>query len=207
MPANSVILSTIPGTTGSNPDGATFLDNLFGSGLSAPTLKLFSLSLGRREDVRTTSRLSLGTIDSSLCPAPCLPPYSSIVAQPSLGAVGFLHWRIELQGISASTWSDPQHGDGLNTTNIILGGSQVDSARSTPLAVLDSGGVPILVGYKAYADAIYAVYGITASSDGFCGSDPYQRAVVLIIHKTECPVRNSLHSACRSPVSNILYIR
>ena len=53
VPANSIIMNEIPGVTSGAPDGATFLDNLFGSGLGAPTQRLFSLSLERREDVRT----------------------------------------------------------------------------------------------------------------------------------------------------------
>jgi hypothetical protein len=53
-------------------------------------------------------------------------------------------------------------------TNVPLGASRVDGSRTTPLAVLDSGGVQILVGYKPFVDAIYAAYGITASSDGNC---------------------------------------
>lgn len=168
VPANSLILNKVPGTTSSDPDGATFLDNLFGSGTSAPSQRLFSLALERRDDVRTTSLFGIGALSSSLCPSPCTPPYSPIIAHPSLGAIGYLHWRIPIESITATTWSNPQHGSGANTTNIVLGASQIDPARSTPLAVLDSGGVPILVGYKAYADAIYAAYGISASSDGFC---------------------------------------
>lgn len=168
VPANSIILSKIPGTTGSNPDGATFLDNLFGSGVSAPTQKLFSLALGRREDVRTSSLLGIGAISPSLCPSPCTPPYFPIIAEPSLGAIGYLHWRISLQSITATTWSNAQHGEGATTKGVVLGASQVDSSTASPLAVLDSGGVPILVGYKPYADAIYAAYGISASSDGLC---------------------------------------
>jgi hypothetical protein len=39
---------------------------------------------------------------------------------------------------------------------------------SSPVAVLDSGGVAVLVGYKPYTDALYAAYGISASSDGYC---------------------------------------
>ena len=168
VPASSIILSEVSGTTGSNPDGATFLDNLFGSGEDAPAQKLFSLSLARREDIRTSSFLGIGAVSSTLCPSPCSPPYLPIIAKPSLGAVGFLHWRIQIQSISAMTWSDPQHASGMNTTMIELGPSQVDAAKSSPLAVLDSGGVAILVGYKPYADAIYAAYGISASSDGYC---------------------------------------
>lgn len=168
MPANSIIQSKVPGTTGSNPDGATFLDNLFGSGLSAPTQRLFSLALGRREDVRTTSFLGIGAVSTTLCPSPCTPSYIPIVARASLGTTGFLYWRVPLQSITVTTWSDPQRGGGITTTNVLLGPSQSDPGRSSPLAVLDSGGVSILVGYKAYADVIYSAYGISASSDGLC---------------------------------------
>jgi hypothetical protein len=142
-------------------------DNLFGSGASAPSDRLFSLALARREDVRTTSVLGIGAISSSLCPKPCAPPYMPIISQPSLGATGYTHWRVLLQGVSSTVWSDAQYGTGPTTTNITLAGSQIVS-KSSPVAVLDSGGVAILVGYKPYADALYAAYGISASSDGLC---------------------------------------
>ncbi|EIW67855.1 hypothetical protein TREMEDRAFT_39997 [Tremella mesenterica DSM 1558] len=166
LPANSFILKQIPGTTGSSADGATFLDNLFGLGSAAPTERLFSLSLERREDVRTSSFLGIGTTFDTYCPKPCSPPSSPIVAQPQLGVTGYTHWRIQLQSITATTWSDPQHGLGGQVTTVTLGASQVDTSKSTPLAVLDSGGVQILVGYKPFADSIYSIYGIQASSDG-----------------------------------------
>ncbi|KAK4683562.1 hypothetical protein P7C73_g6681, partial [Tremellales sp. Uapishka_1] len=166
LPANSVILDQIPGTTSSNPDGATFLDNLFGSGASAPTERLFTLSLARREDVRTTSLFSIGAISSDLCPSPCSPSYAPIVAQPNLGVIGYLHWRVQVESISATTFSDAQSGQGATTTTISLGASQVDSGKNTPLAVLDSGGVEILVGYRPFVDNIYKAYGVSVSSDG-----------------------------------------
>jgi len=170
VPANSVILSTIPGTTSSNPDGATFLDNLFGSGATAPTQRLFSLALARREDIRTTSLLSIGAVSDSLCPSPCSPPYIPIIAQPSLGAVGYLQWRIPIGNVTATTWSDAKNGGGASGMDISLGASVADPLRKTPLAVLDSGGVAILVGSQAHADAMYGAYGISASSDGLCQS-------------------------------------
>jgi len=49
-----------------------------------------------------------------------------------------------------------------------LGSSQVDSGSSSPLAVLDSGGVAILVGYKQWTDQIYGKYNVKASADGLC---------------------------------------
>lgn len=168
VPANSIILSDIAGSTTGNPDGATFLDNLFGSGLSAPSDKLFSLSLARREDVRTASSFGIGAISKALCPQPCNPTYIPIVSQPSLGAVGYLHWRIPLQGIIATTWADQRAGLGATQRNITLGSSQTSSGGSTPLAVLDSGGVQILVGHQPWVDAIYGAYGVQASSDGNC---------------------------------------
>ncbi|ORY31937.1 aspartic peptidase domain-containing protein [Naematelia encephala] len=167
LPADSVIVGLIPGTTSSNPDGATFLDNLFGSGLSAPTNRLFSLALERREDVRTTSLLGIGAISDKWCPSPCNPPYSPIVAQPSLGLTGYLYWRIAIQGVSATTWADEQSGTGPTTQNVTLGPSLVDTSKTTPLAVLDSGGVQILMGSRSYANSIYSAFGISQSSDGY----------------------------------------
>ncbi|WVQ93869.1 hypothetical protein IAU59_000947 [Kwoniella sp. CBS 9459] len=167
LPASSTILQTIGGTTSSNPDGATFLDNLFGAGSDAPSERLFALSLERREDVRTMSTLSIGTVHQSYCPSPCQPPYIPIISQPQLGSTGYLHWRIPLQGVSVTTWDDQEHGTGATVTNITLGASQVYPSRSTPLAVLDSGGVQILTGRRQYADAIYSALGISMSADGF----------------------------------------
>ena len=170
LPANSVIYSEIGGTTGSSPDGATFLDNLFGMGQSAPTERLFSLALARLEDVRTTSFLGIGAIYSSYCPSPCQPPYSPIISQPNLGVTGYTHWRIQLESMSATTWSDAQNGVGNTTTALSLGASLVDTSKGSPIAVLDSGGMQILVGSKTYADTIYGAYGVSASSDGLCES-------------------------------------
>ncbi|WVF66245.1 hypothetical protein IAT40_000985 [Kwoniella sp. CBS 6097] len=167
LPASSTILQTIGGTTSSNPDGATFLDNLFGAGADAPTERLFALSLERREDVRTMSTFSIGTVHQSYCPSPCQPPYIPIVSQPQLGSTGYLHWRIPLQSVSVTTWDDQEHGTGAKVTNVTLGASQVYPTRSTPLAVLDSGGVQILTGRRQYADSIYSALGISMSADGF----------------------------------------
>ncbi|RSH79075.1 uncharacterized protein EHS24_002007 [Apiotrichum porosum] len=166
LPANSLIEDAIPGTTGSSPDGATFLDNLYGGGSSAPTQRLFALSLARRDDTRTTSTLAIGTTDPDYCPSPCNPAFLPIVPQANLGRTGYLHWRLPVDGISATTFNNAQQGTGSSTQNITLGPSIVDTSQTEPLAVLDSGGVAILVGYKPYADALYAAYNIVASSDG-----------------------------------------
>lgn len=168
VPAASEIQKTIPGTTSSNPDGATFLDNLFGSGAYAPTSRLFSLALARREDVRTGSLFTIGRTSDRLCPSPCSPDYIPIVPQSRLGTTGFVHWRIDLTGVSATTWSDPENGQGSTVTNIPLGPSFAESSSTSPLAVLDSGGVQILVSRRGYADSIYSAFGVSASSDGLC---------------------------------------
>ncbi|KAK8845361.1 hypothetical protein IAR55_006074 [Kwoniella newhampshirensis] len=166
LPAASTIFSTIGGTTGSDPDGATFLDNLFGAGASAPSQRLFSLSLARREDVRTSSTFGIGAISSSYCPSPCSPDYMPIIAQPQLGATGYLHWRIQMQSVSVTTWDNAQQGAGPTSKIVPLGPSKVYASKSSPLAVLDSGGVQILVGHRPYADAIYSAMGVGMSSDG-----------------------------------------
>lgn len=198
MPANSIILSQIAGSTSGAPDGATFLDNLFGSGVSAPTQRLFSLSLARREDVRTSSTLGIGAVSTSYCPVDaCKPNYLPIAPQPSLGATGFLHWRLPLQGISATTWTDEEKGTGPTAKNITLGLSQVDSGSSTPLAVLDSGGVAILVGYKQWIDSIYGAYGIQSSADGLCES--YTRDGDSHCAHTQIGCHAPHRSLCRSP--------
>lgn len=168
FPANSVILSLIPGTTSNNPDGATFLDNLFGSGALAPSQRLFSLSLARREDVRTRSVLGIGTTANDLCPEPCKLDAIPLVAQPSLGVTGFLHWRISLGGLSALKFDNQQTGTGMSSTSITLGPSTSIAGRNQPVVILDSGGVAILGANKPYVDAIYAAFGVTASSDGLC---------------------------------------
>ena len=170
VPAASTIQTMIPGTTSSNPDGATFLDNLFGSGAYAPSNRLFSLALERREDVRTRSLLTIGETSDRLCPKPCSPNDLLVIPQSRLGSTGFVHWRIPLQGITATIWDDAADGEGAKNVSIPLGPSFVETSRSTPLAVLDSGGVQILVGRKAYADSIYSAFGVSASGDGLCES-------------------------------------
>ena len=126
------------------------------------------MALARREDVRTGSLFTIGQTSDRLCPAPCSPNYIPVIAQSRLGSTGFEHWRIELTGISATNWGDPEGGTGSTTTNIPLGPSFAESGSSSPLAVLDSGGVQILVSRRSYADSIYSAFGITASSDGLC---------------------------------------
>nr|ODN86690.1 hypothetical protein L203_03938 [Cryptococcus depauperatus CBS 7841] len=167
LPASSNILSEVGGTTSSNPDGATLLDNLFGAGSSAPSSRLFALSLERRQDVRTLSQLGIGEISPIFCPSPCNPSYIPIVSQPNLGATGYLHWRIRLRSLSVTTWNNEQAGTGQKTVEVPIGGSFVFSNNGPPLAVLDSGGVQILVGSRNYADVIYGAYGIQMSPDGF----------------------------------------
>lgn len=189
MPASSTILSTIGGTTGSDPDGATFLDNLFGSGSSAPSERLFSLSLARREDVRTASTFGIGAVSPSFCPSPCSPSYMPIIAQPQLGTTGFLHWRIQMQTVSVTTWGNAEAGSDPKTTAVTLGSSQVYASKSSPLAVLDSGGVQILVGYRPYADAIYSAMGISMSSDGLYRMPcTQQMAITFRINGQNIPV-------------------
>lgn len=73
-----------------------------------------------------------------------------------------------MQSVAFTTWSDAQRGIGATTTNLTLGASEVYPSKSAPIAVLDSGGVQILVGYRPYADTIYSAYGISMSSDGYC---------------------------------------
>jgi hypothetical protein len=87
---------------------------------------------------------------------------------PWHGTTGFVHWRIDLTGISATTWSDPENGGGPTVTNVPLGPSFAESSSTSPLAVLDSGGVQILVSRRGYADSIYSAFGVSASSDGLC---------------------------------------
>lgn len=76
-----------------------------------------------------------------------------------------------LQGITATTWSNEKDGTGATSQTIPLGASQVDTGSSAPLAVLDSGGVAILVGYKQWIDGVYAAFGVSASTDGLCEWD------------------------------------
>ncbi|WWD22304.1 hypothetical protein CI109_106795 [Kwoniella shandongensis] len=189
LPAASTILTEIGGTTGSDPDGATFLDNLFGSGNSAPSERLFSLSLARREDVRTASTFGIGAVSSSFCPPPCSPSYIPIVAQPQLGATGFLHWRIQMQSVSVTTWGNAQTGTDPTTKTVPLGASRVYASKSSPLAVLDSGGVQILVGYRPYADAIYSALGVSMSPDGLYRMPcTQQMAITFRFNSREIPV-------------------
>lgn len=170
VPAASTILTRIPGTTSSNPDGATFLDNLFGSGIYAPTNRIFSMALERREDVRTRSLFTIGETSDRLCPEPCSPNELAVIPHARLGATGFVHWRVSLIGITATTFDDPEDGEGPKNVTIPLGPSFADTSRTSPLAVLDSGGVQVLVSRRSYADSIYAAFGVSASGDGLCES-------------------------------------
>jgi hypothetical protein len=146
------------------------------------------MALARREDVRTGSLFTIGQTNDRLCPVPCSPNYIPIIPQSRLGSTGFVHWRIDLTGVSATTWSDPENGAGPTTTNIPLGPSFAESTSSSPLAVLDSGGVQILVSRRSYADSIYSAFGVTASSDGLC---QFPASVLLIVAdaQIECLAR------------------
>lgn len=166
VPANSIIQEQLPGTFGSQPDGATWLDNLFGAGAhSAPTHRLFSLALERFDDKRTASSFGIGTTDARFCPEPCRPDYVPIVAETSLGRTGFLHWRVLLDGIYTTTWADAKGGTGPNHRNISLGASAVDDVKQ-PLVLLDSGGVGILFNDRSVVDSIYHSFNIKAGKDG-----------------------------------------
>ena len=96
LPANSIIQSFIPGSTTGQPDGATFLENLFGLGPGAPIGRYVSMSLERRGDTRTTSSLGLGMYDETLCPGKCVPNYSPVITSIQ----GPLYWRILLQAVN-----------------------------------------------------------------------------------------------------------
>jgi hypothetical protein len=171
------------------------------------------MALARREDVRTGSLFTIGQTNDRLCPVPCSPNYIPIVPQSRLGSTGFVHWRIDLTGVSATTWSDPENGAGPTTTNIPLGPSFAESSSSSPLAVLDSGGVQILVSRRSYADSIYSAFGVTASSDGLCKSLSSLCSMVTDA-QTACLARpkwllrsssadqrsHSIHSICRTRI-------
>lgn len=96
LPANSIVQSYIPGSTTGQPDGATFLENLFGLGPGAPIGRYFAMSLERRGDTRTKSTFGLGMYDETVCTGNCTPNYNPVVTS----AQGPLYWRILLQGIS-----------------------------------------------------------------------------------------------------------
>ncbi|CAK9782412.1 acid protease [Cutaneotrichosporon oleaginosum] len=166
LPANSLITETIPGTTGSSPDGATFLDNLFGAGASAPTNRYFSLSLERSEDVRTVSSFGIGEVDSRVCPSPCAPKWLPILPHPRFGRTGYLHWRVPLDGVYATFFNDPKNGVGPTTRSIPLGSTRTDANSTSPVAVLDSGGVGILVNDRNMLAAIYGPFGVEPDADG-----------------------------------------
>lgn len=167
LPGNSVILNQLGGSTSGAPDGAPYLDNLFGSGVNAPQGRYFTLSLERLGDSRTKSSLGIGMFDDTLCPLPCVPNYSSIVTS----SVGPLYWRIPLQGITAYTWPSGQSPStsASTSTNIKLPSSST-TGQSFPVAVLDSGGLQVLMGDKSVVDAIYNVFGGSQASDGNCES-------------------------------------
>lgn len=165
-PANSVITTIIPGATSGGPDGATFLDNLFGAGNTAPVGRYLSLALERWGDSTTKSSLGFGARDTSICGNPCQPNYSNVVSSPS----GPLFWRIMLEGITVDTFNSPSSSTS-GPTNIqhfpIKMPSSTTTSQSWPVAVMDSGGGPILFADRNLLNAVYGVYGIGPSSDGY----------------------------------------
>ncbi|GHJ86306.1 hypothetical protein NliqN6_2708 [Naganishia liquefaciens] len=163
LPGNSVILNQLGGSTSGEPDGAPYLDNLFGSGVNAPQGRYFTLSLERVGDSRTKSSLGIGMFDDTLCPVPCIPNYSSIVTS----SVGPLYWRIPLQGITAYTWPSGQVPlANTSTTTTIKLPSSSTTGQSYPVAVMDSGGYQVLMGDQSLVDSIYDVFGGSQGSDG-----------------------------------------
>lgn len=174
LPANSVITKAIPGTTGSHADGATFLDNLFGAGASAPTHRFFSLSLQRADDQRTYSTFGIGEVFKPLCADVTKLSYVPIVANPRYGRTGYLHWRVKVDAIKHTSFGNEKDGSQPTTTSISLGRSATSANTTTPLAVLDSGGLAILVSNKTLLDSIYGAYNIQPGSDGICKCIVYQ---------------------------------
>lgn len=165
LPANSIISSQIPGSTTGQPDGATFLDNLFSSGTSAPQGRFFALSLERLGDTRTRSVLGIAMHDPSICGSPCTPNWLSLVPAAS----GPNYWRVVLQGITATVWQSPGTSStppsNPKSSRITLPPSTVTS-QSWPVAVLDSGGSQILFGDRNLLNAVYGAWNIGPASDG-----------------------------------------
>lgn len=165
LPANSVISSQIPGSTSGQPDGATFLDNLFSSGTSAPQGRFFALSLERVGDTRTRSVLGIAMHDPSICGSPCTPNWLSLVSAAS----GPNYWRVILQGITATIWQTPGTSStppGNPKSSTISLPSSTATSQSWPVAVFDSGGSQILFGDRNLLNAVYGAWSIGPASDG-----------------------------------------
>lgn len=118
--------------------------------------------------MRTYSTFGIGDVFKTLCPDTKKLTYVPIVANPQFGRTGFLHWRVQVDAIHYTTFGEPKDGSGATSASIPLGRSETSANTTTPLAVLDSGGLPILVGNKTLIDSIYGAFGIQASSDGIC---------------------------------------
>lgn len=102
-----------------------------------------------------------------------------------------------MQALTITRFSSEQSGTGETTKSIALGSSKVYPSKNYPLAVLDSGGVQILVSSRSYADSIYSAFGITASSDGLCKFTSAMRAgvkteIALMANQIACLVLSSL---------------
>lgn len=159
LPANSVIASCVPPTTGNAPDGAVFASNLFSMtpASTAPSARFLSLSLARPEDNGggTKSQLGIGKHPPELVSDPSQVEYDNL-SNPANTVPYF--WQAQLSSISV--WVD-------GAEKVVDIGKSAKNVQSLPTAIIDSG-MPVILTSRTVANALYGALGIGPGSDGQC---------------------------------------
>ncbi|KIJ23295.1 hypothetical protein M422DRAFT_39681 [Sphaerobolus stellatus SS14] len=140
----------------SSPSGGdTVQQNLFGLNNNAPTHHFIGITLERSQPNVVPSLLTIGTH-----PQDSIPDFdeSKIGFVDVLGSSGgATYWRTNALSITA--WIDGK------PKAVPLGHSETVPSSTFPVAILDTGGSPILA-TRTIANAIYGVFNITPASDG-----------------------------------------
>ncbi|KAI0768926.1 aspartic peptidase domain-containing protein, partial [Irpex lacteus] len=157
LPANSVIASCVPPTTGNAPDGAVFASNLFSMtpASTAPSARFLSLSLARPEDNGggTKSQLGIGKHPPELVSDPSQVEYDNL-SNPANTVPYF--WQAQLSSISV--WVD-------GAEKVVDIGKSAKNLQSLPTAIIDSG-MPVILTSRTVANALYGALGVGPGSDG-----------------------------------------
>ena len=175
LPLDSVISNLLPPTTSNNPDGATFISNVFGitPASQAPAQLFYSLLLERPGSDRVPSVLGIGrhpsndllssssslSSDSGDGDALTIDPtqvmYGGVLGESS----GVHFWKAELRGIAVYVDGERREVDiGQSATGSVF-----------PEAILDSG-VPYIIATPAIANAVWGALSIGPAGDGNCES-------------------------------------
>ncbi|KIJ37376.1 hypothetical protein M422DRAFT_260037 [Sphaerobolus stellatus SS14] len=157
LPPISAIADLIPPTLSDAPDGATVQQNIYGSTPidTAPARHFIGITLERQESFVVPSLLTIGKH-----PADSIPNFNR-------SKIGFLnlvssedgdtYWRVPIGSITA--WVDGQ------PRPIALNQPSVVPSSFSPVAILDTGGSPILT-TRNIANAIYGAFDVSPAADG-----------------------------------------